>query len=69
MCPCAVAPIELPWEGGGSLEGWRLGWSFSASGTLASVSPVLDIADLKSGGLGSVPAIQVLSVFSWALPV
>lgn len=41
MYPCAVAPLELPWEGGGSSKGCRLGRSFSASGTLASVPTAL----------------------------
>lgn len=28
MYPCAVAPVELPWEGGDSSEGCRLGPEF-----------------------------------------
>lgn len=67
---CRGALVELPWVGSGSSEGWWRGWCFSASGTLASVSPVLlDIADSRPGGHGSVPANQALSMFSWTLPV
>lgn len=70
MYPCAVAPGELPWEGGGSSEGCRLG-QISLLQESWPFSPLLPWTHsrLDASGLGSVSAIQASSVFSWAVPL